>query len=50
MRPSGTTPESRPADQCARDAPRRRARQDGDNDQDDQADAVKQVELLLGHA
>lgn len=34
-------PEGRPADQSPRDAPRHRARQDGDNDQDDQADAVK---------
>ena len=47
--PRATTPKAAPP---ARAPAMRRAvapRQDGDHDQDDQADAVKQVELLRRH-
>ena len=43
-------PGGRSAGQGPRDAPRRRARKEGNNDQDDQGQAVKQVKLLRGHA
>src|SRR4030095_959643 len=46
----GHHPEGCPAGQSTHDATRRRARKDGDYEEDDEADAVKQVELLCGHA